>query len=494
MTSKKLSKKRARLLPWSVLLVLLLVGSTTSYGTSGVNTVGVNAHIPSSHVVDMVTTLGVKWVRLDNPWHEYANACSPDMPFPVALDTAVQYAVQQGLQVYLVLGFTPPCASTGGSDEIGFNDPPVPALFADYVRRSVARYRQLGVRHFGLWNEPNLSFFFEGEPEAYVDNVVLPGFAGVAQGCAEAGYNDCLVLGPDLSHQDDYDDFLKRVLRRMQAVPVMFHIFTHHIYQPVATPLWERDSFVNALDDQRLEATRPALLDVLKQLGLAPDGIPVFEIWITETGMRVEPPTDPQGMAEQAARYMEVLNVQAARPWYTNTFFYEIIDAPSAEHAGYGLATMYEDGSVFYKDAYFALQSRLANDPRFAPNGPPPGYLPNASTTCARLGKSGFIRILDQDKFAFDGLQGELVTATLNGNANGSHEGSRATLMLEGNGLYFVSQGPLFNDITTTLPESGRYRIYVAEQMGIAQGSPFRGDYCLTLESSYNAHTTLRED
>ena len=125
MTSKKLSKKRARLLPWSVLLVLLLVGSTTSHGTSGVNTVGVNAHIPSSHVVDMVTTLGVKWVRLDNPWHEYANACSPDMPFPVALDTAVQYAVQQGLQVYLVLGFTPPCASTGGSDEIGFNDPPV---------------------------------------------------------------------------------------------------------------------------------------------------------------------------------------------------------------------------------------------------------------------------------------------------------------------------------------------------------------------------------
>jgi hypothetical protein len=453
-----------------------------------------NVHIPTSHVVDMAAALGVQWLRMDNPWHGYADACSPGMSFPIALDTAVQYAVQQGLQVYLILGFTPPCASTGGRDEIGFNDPPVPELYADYVRRSVARYRQLGVRHFGMWNEPNLSYFFEGTPEQYVTHVVLPGFAGVAQGCAEAGYHDCLVLGPDLSHQDDYDKFLKTVLKQMQASSVMFHIFTHHIYLPVATPLWERDSYVNALDDRRLSETRPSLIDVLEDVGLAPNRLPVFEIWVTETGMRVEPPTEPQGMAEQVARYMEVLNVQVARPWYTHTFFYEMIDAPYAENAGYGIASVHEDGTVVYKDAYFALQARLANDPRFAPEGPPPGYLPNASTTCARLGKSGFIRILDQDKFEFDGLEGELMTATLTGNANGSHKGSRATLMLEGHGLYFVSRSQLSNDITTTLRENGRYKIYVAEQPGIAQGSPFRGDYCLTLESSYNAHSTLRED
>jgi hypothetical protein len=453
-----------------------------------------NVHIPTSHVVDMAAALGVQWLRMDNPWHGYADACSPGMSFPIELDTAVQYAVQQGLQVYLILGFTPPCASTGGRDEIGFNDPPVPELYADYVRRSVARYRQLGVRHFGMWNEPNLSYFFEGTPEQYVTHVVLPGFAGVAQGCAEAGYHDCLVLGPDLSHQDDYDKFLKTVLKQMQASSVMFHIFTHHIYLPVATPLWERDSYVNALDDRRLSETRPSLIDVLEDVGLAPNRLPVFEIWVTETGMRVEPPTEPQGMAEQVARYMEVLNVQVARPWYTHTFFYEMIDAPYAENAGYGLASVHEDGTVVYKDAYFALQARLANDPRFAPDGPPQGYLPNASTTCARLGKSGFIRILDQDKFEFDGLEGELVTATLTGNANGSHKGSRATLMLEGHGLYFVSRSQLSNDITTTLRENGRYKIYVAEQPGIAQGSPFRGDYCLTLESSYNAHSTLRED
>jgi hypothetical protein len=494
MLKKQVGVKSIRLLSQGVLLLLLVAVSTTSHAGNGVNTVGINVHIPTPSVVDLAADLGVQWARMDNPWHTYADACSPDMPFPSALDTAVQQAVQRGLKVYLILGFTPPCASTGGGDEIGFNDPPVPELFADYVRRSVARYRRLGVRHFGMWNEPNLSYFFEGTAEQYVDHVVLPGVAGVAQGCADAGYNDCLVLGPDLAHLGHYDEFLETVLNRLQAASVMFDIFTHHIYLPVATPLWERDSYVNALDDRRFDATRPALLDVLQDVGLAPDRIPVFDIWITETGRRVEPATEPQGMAEQAAMYMEVMNVQAARPWYTNTMFYELIDAPDPNDAGYGIASVEADGTFFLKDAYVALRDRLANDARFAPDRPPEGYRPNASTVCAHLGRSGFIRLPDQDQFEFDGQGGELVTATLARNVNGSHKGNRATLIMTGHGLYFVSRGPLFNDITTTLPETGRYRIYVAEQLGIEEGSPFRGDYCLTLESSHNAHVTLEED
>ena len=493
MLKNKIGDQSVRVRSWGMLLLLSVALSTPLHAMNGVKTVGMNVHVPAPSVVDLAADLGVQWVRMDHPWHLYADACSPGMAFPVALDTAVQHAVQRGLQVYLILGFTPPCASTGGGDEIGFNDPPMPEQFADYARRSVAHYRQLGVRHFGMWNEPNLSFFFEGTAEQYVDHVVLPGFAGVAQGCVEAGYQDCLVLGPDLSHQDDYDQFLKPLLHRMQAATVMFDIFTHHIYLPVAAPIWERDSYVNALDDQRFADTRPSLIDVLYEAGLAPNRIPVFDIWITETGKRVEPATEPQGMAEQAARYMEVLNVQVARPWYTNTIFYEIIDPPHP-YEGYGIASVQEDGTFFLKDAYVALRDRLANDARFAPHGPPAGYHPNATRTCARLGKSGFIRIPDQDRFKFDGLGGELVTATLDRNADGSHEGHRATLILEGHGLYFASRGPLFNDITTTLPASGGYKIHVVEQLGAAKGAPFRGDYCLTLESSHNAHTTLQGD
>ncbi len=491
MLRKKTS--RFRLLMWGVLLLVLAAAPVASRAMNAGNAVGINVHVPAPSVVDLAADLGVQWIRVDNSWDLYDNACSPAMQFPVALDRAVQHAIQRGLHVYMGFGLTPPCASTGGRDAHTFNDPPAPDKYAAYARRSVARYRRFGVRHFGLWNEPNLSHFFEGTAEQYVNHVVLPGFAAITKGCHDAGSNDCLVLGPDLAHQGDYDVFLKAMLNRMLAASLMFDIFTHHIYLPVATPLWERDSFVNALDDRRFAATRPSLIDVLYQAGLAPHRIQVFDVWITETGLRAEPPTGPQAMAEQAARYMEVLNVQAARPWYTNTMFYEILDPRNPEHAGYGITSVLEDGSFFLKDAYLALQDRLATDARFAPNGPPAGYRPNATTRCARLGKSGFIRIPDQDRFEFHGHCGELVTATLERDPHGSHEGHRATLVLDGHGLFFVSRGPLFNDITTTLPDTGRYKLFVAEQLGTAEGAPFRGDYCLTLESSHNAHTTFRD-
>ena len=494
MWKKKIGDQRVRLLPWGVLLLLLATLSNASQAANGVNMVGMNVHIPSPQVVDLAADLGIQWLRVDNPWHAYANACSPDMQFPRALDLAVQHARQRGLQVYLGLGFTPPCASTGGDDVFGHNDVPAPAYFADFARRSVARYRRLGVRHFGMWNEPNLSFFFEGTVAQYVDHVVRPGFAAIAQGCAEAGYDDCLVLGPDLAHKGDYDDFLEAVLRRMQAVGLMFDIFTHHIYQPVATPIWERDSYVNALDDRRFATSRRSLIDVLEDVGLAPGRIPMFDVWITETGLRASPPTDPRGMAKQAASYMEVLNAQAARTWYTNTMFYEIVDAPLPNDAGYGILGVDEQGGFILKDAYVALQNRLASDPRFAPHGPPAGYRPNASTTCARLGKRGFFRLLDQDRFAFHGEEGELVTATLEKRIDGNHKGSRATLIFAGHDSYFFSRGQLPNDIIKTLPKTGRYRIYVVEQSELVDGAPFRGEYCLTLESSRNAHTTLAED
>ncbi len=485
-------KGRVRLLPWCALLLTLTAAPAATHAMNGGNAVGINVHVPAPNVVDLAADLGVQWVRMDNAWHLYDNACSPAMQFPARLDTAVKHAVQRGLHVFMGFGLTPLCASTGGRDDNTFNDPPAPAKYAEYVRRSVAHYRRFGVRHFGVWNEPNLSFFFEGTAEQYVHHVVLPGFSAVAKGCLDAGFDDCMVLGPDLAHLGDYDVFLGTVLDRMRAASAMFDIFTHHIYSPVATSLWDKDSFVNALDDRRLAVTRPSLIDVLNRAGLAPHRIPVFDIWITETGMRAEPPTGSQAMAEQAARYMEVLNVQAARSWYSNTMFYEILDPRNPEHAGFGIISV-KDGRFFLKDAYLALQDRLATDARFSPNGPPPGYRPNATPTCARLGKSGFIRILDQDRFEFDGRAGELVTATLDRNVNGSHEGSRATLTLEGHGLFFVSRGPLFNDITVTLPDTGRYRIFVNEQFGVAEGAPFRGDYCLTLESSQNAHTTLRD-
>jgi len=50
------------------------------------------------------------------------------------------------------------------------------------------------------------------------------------------------------------------------------------------------------------------------------------------------------------------------------------------------------------------------------------------------------------------------------------------------------------NDITVTLSHTGGYKVIVTEQTDFEEGSRFRGDYCVTLESSDAAFATFERD
>ena len=475
------------------LVSLIMTASVSAYTSYGRNAVGVNTHVPSPQILDFVKDLGAQWIRVDNNWFHHGRPCSDAIEFLPALDRAVNYAIQKGLYVYMTLSYTAACGSTGGNDDRDFNDVPAARLYANFARQAVRYYRRRGVRHFGLWNEPNSSGFFEGTADQYVDHVLIPGYAAVKSGCRDLGLGDCSVLGPELAHVGDYHKFLERVLHRMQRASLVFDIFTHHMYKTVATAPYEKESFVNALDDQRFSYTRPSFIDVLNKMGFAPDRIPVRQVWITETGYRARPPTDPAEMRRQANRYLEILNVQVARPWYTNTIFYEIVDPPS-QAEGYGIMRYDANGTHFLKDAYLDLQDRLATDPRFFPGGPG-GYQPTQTSVCTKLGRNGFFSSLpDSDDFKFHGTAGELVSVRLDRDPRGPNRGKRATLILEGHGLFFVSRSELMNDLTFTLPKSGRYKVIVLEQADFEEGSRFRGDYCVTLESSDAAFASFARD
>ena len=85
---------------------------------------------------------------------------------------------------------------------------------------TAAELRPLGVTHYGIWNEPNLDGFFEGTVQEYVDTILLPGAAAVRTGCQAAGYDDCLVLGPDLAHVGEADDYLEELLSLAKHRPI----------------------------------------------------------------------------------------------------------------------------------------------------------------------------------------------------------------------------------------------------------------------------------
>lgn len=109
---------------------------------------------------------------------------------------------------------------------------------------------------------------------------------------------------------------------------------------------------------------------------------------------------------------------------------------------------------------------------------------PRASRTvlCATLGSQG---LLDIDFFEFNGVKGEKVAVALAANPAGAFTPGKAALTLSGIGLLKVDASALPNTITATLPRTGRYLVTVAEL--VLRTGKFKGDYCVSLESTQNA-------
>ncbi|CAN0567200.1 unnamed protein product, partial [Laminaria digitata] len=219
-------------------------------------------------------------------------------------------------------------------------------------------------QHFGLWNEANLQSFFEVTVDEYANILVNPGAAAVRAVCA-----DCYVLGPDLAHVGDVDDYLEQTLARTAGA---WDIITHHTYngfRETGWRIWDGDGFLNALELQRFSFTRRGLRQVLDAAGWT------GEVWITETGYRTRPPGDATEEGLQAIYVRRVLEEQLQRAWWTNSFFYEIHDCgpdqPGCPIDGFGImrATSGTPGQRSFpndfrlKPAFTEIQSFIQNNP-----------------------------------------------------------------------------------------------------------------------------------
>lgn len=123
---------------------------------------------------------------------------------------------------------------------------------------------------------------------------------------------------------------------------------------------------------------------------------------------------------------------------------------------------------------------------------------PNDSGTgngqCYILGNDPKPSILDQDIFVFEGNANEEVTIRLE-ESEGDNTGERATLILKDRirrvWFFDIDRSALPNEITATLPATGKYVIVVTEQPMFISHNRFRGNYCLTLEASPETAQTL---
>jgi MYXO-CTERM domain-containing protein len=332
--------------------------------------IGMNVHLPPSDTLDLAQDLGSEWIRIDFNWDiaEPQQGQFDWAPFDAVIDAAKA----RNLKVFATIGYTPAWASTGDTQSDGAtNDVPDAAAYASFVKTAAARYADGRVAAWGTWNEPNLSGFFEGSMQQWIDSAFAPAVDAIEQGCPS-----CLVVGPELATvSNQYQAYLEAALvsRGPKLDALSWHIYADFPEDDAQAGL-TKDSFYNKLDAHRVVTVAGVVVyegpQSVREVLLA-QGYSNLPVWVTETGYEaaVDNPTN----LEAQRKYVEhVMAAQDSRPWWQRTFVYEL----SEEHPGgawpnihWGLALRVADPDATFADnfqlkpAFTDLKNCIATSP-----------------------------------------------------------------------------------------------------------------------------------
>ena len=167
---------------------------------------GINVHVASTEVMDRCRDLGVGWLRADFDWNRIESE-KGHFEWTVT-DRVVADAEARGLSILVSLAYSPGWANGGQPRHAA---PRNPQDWADFVTAVVDRYKAR-VRHWGMWNEPNLQHFWSGSREQYIEEILAVGSSAVKN--LDGG----LVLAPDLAHLQGADWNRWRMVVEMATV------------------------------------------------------------------------------------------------------------------------------------------------------------------------------------------------------------------------------------------------------------------------------------
>lgn len=337
--------RRARVL--AAMVVGLLLGAAAPVGAQPSSPYGVCAHVPSNVELDRAQQVGFPWIRLDFNWNDMEPAKGRFNW--AATDRIVREAQRRGQTIFATLAYSPNWANGGRGRAVppsNFRD------WYDFVFATVQRYRGT-VKHWGLWNEPNLDGFFDGTKDQYIDGILKFGYQAVK--AADPGG---LTLGPELAHhtsgRKNWVKWLEAVLNRGGQ---WIDIISHHIYKDRPSEVFRH------LDGRwRWPWEAPALKKVL-----ARNGASNKQVWITETGFR----SDTRGLSKQASYLVDLMKGIDQRGWLQKIFLYELTDDPNI-NAKWGVV----DPALNPKPSFASCRDYIRSKTGVAPPAPTPGPTP----------------------------------------------------------------------------------------------------------------------
>ena len=305
---------------------------------------GINAHAPTGEALerhlDHVEQAGIGWLRVDFVWALIEPERGRDEW--EAYDQIVAAAGERDLEILGLLAYTPPWATDGPAVS---GVPRSAADWAAFCHRAASRYRGR-VRHWELWNEPNLSAFWAGSREQHIAGILLPGAQAVhaADPAAWAG-------GPALAHlrasRGDWATWLLEALRR--AGPELDFV-THHVYdsgghREVLRKLRGSTPFPH--EPALWHWAPPSVREVLAKAGWLER-----PFWLTETGFRGD---GWLGSLLQSSHYRGFLagwlERGTAGAWPARVFFYELAD-PHGGGPRYGIVSSGDRRKPAYHTVY----------------------------------------------------------------------------------------------------------------------------------------------
>jgi polysaccharide biosynthesis protein PslG len=324
-----------RLIVITIALAMCLCGSA---GANVNSPYGINSHVPSSQLLDLIAQSGIGWVRVDMNWFQMEPG--KDQYNWGFMDNVINGATARGLSVFATLAYTPGWAN--GTGNIG--DPPTDiGDWSDFVFDTVNRYKSK-VKYWGMWNEPNLEQFFTGTAWQYREWILKPGY-----NAAKAADSGCLVLGPELAHLSGADWPVWMEESMIAGGADHIDIITHHCYK--GDNGWDAFEY---LDEGAFHWLwdNPPLGDVLKDLGVSHK-----PVWLTEVGWYTADGDNPDSESDQAKFYHQLLWGVHERANIQKVFPYEAMDDPTAGVPKWGMI----NSSYVPKPAYYTFQSFIAN-------------------------------------------------------------------------------------------------------------------------------------
>lgn len=305
-------------------------------------------------------SMGVTWVRYDMNWANIGSA-GPGQYDWSNYDRVVSAVASYGLNSLPILDYTPTWAQDSACSGSQMCEPASASDFGQFAEAAASRYGPQGVRTWEIWNEPNISEFFQPAPDPGAYTALLQSaYRGIKS--VEGGATVLTAgLAPAATDGTDYapPDFLNGI----------YAAGAHGYFDGVGDHPYTWPYLPSFYLEGNAWSQLTTLHDIMVDHG---DG--GKKIWITEYGAPTGGPggeaSSGQTTAEggddhvtdglQALMVTNAVDEASSYPWVASFFWYNYIDdGTSADTVENFFGLLTPTGAR--KPAYYAYVAAIAS-------------------------------------------------------------------------------------------------------------------------------------